>query len=134
MELKDFKTDKDKEKDGVWEDLGDGCSVLVARYGNQAMINAYRKYPRVLRQRLESGQVDDDKSSNILSKVMADTILLNWKGLKEDGKEVIYSKEECIRILADYPDVRNMIFEISNEAQLYHDGSVGKTIKNSKGG
>ena len=134
MELKDFKTDRDKEKDGVWEDLGDGCSVLVARYGNQAMVNAYRKYPRVLRQRLESGQVDDDKSSNIMAKVMADTILLDWKGLKEDGKEVPYSKEECVRVLIEYPDVRLMIFEISNEAQLYHDESVGKTIKNSKSG
>ena len=134
MELKDFKTDRDKEKDGVWEDLGDGCSVLVARYGNQAMVNAYRRYPRVLRQRLESGQVDDDKSSTIMAKVMADTILLDWKGLKEDGKEVPYSKEECVRVLTDYPDVRLMIFEISNEAQLYHDESVGKTIKNSKNG
>ena len=134
MELKDFKTDRDKEKDGVWEDLGDGCSVLVARYGNQAMVNAYRKYPRVLRQRLESGQVDDDKSSNIMAKVMADTILLDWKGLKEDGKEVPYSKEECVRVLIEYPDVRLMIFEIANEAQLYHDESVGKTIKNSKSG
>ena len=134
MELKDFKTDKNKEKDGVWEDLGDGCSVLVARYGNQAMVNAYRRYPRVLRQRLESGQVDDDKSSAIMAKVMSDTILLDWKGLKEDGKEVAYSKEECTRVLIDYPDVRVMIFEISNEAQLYHDESVGKTIKNSKSG
>ena len=132
MELKDFKTDKDKEKDGVWEDLGDGCSVLVARYGNQAMVNAYRRYPRVLRQRLESGQIDDDKSANVMAKVMADTILLDWKGLKEDGKEVAYSKEECVRILTEYPDIRSMIFEISNEAQLYHDESVGKTVKNSK--
>ena len=134
MELKDFKTDKDKEKDGVWEDLGDGCSVLVARYGNQSMVNAYRKYPRVFRQRLESGQVDDDKSSNIMSKVMADTILLDWKGLKEDGKEVVYSKEECVRVLTEYPDIRTMIFEISNETQLYHDESVSKTAKNLKSG
>ena len=103
MELKDFKTDKDKEKDGVWEDLGDECSVLVARYGNQAMVNAYRRYPRVLRQRLESGQVDDDKSATVMAKVMADTILLDWKGLKEDGKEVVYNKEECVRILVEYP-------------------------------
>ena len=133
MELKDFKTDKDKEKDGIWEDLGDGCSVLVARYGNQAMVKAYRRYPRILRQRLESGQIDDDKSATVMAKVMADTILLDWKGLKEDGKEVVYSKEECTRILVEYPDIRGMIFEISNEAQLYHDESVGKTIKNSKG-
>ena len=134
MELKDFKTDKSKEEDGVWEDLGDGCSVLIARYGNRAMVNAYRKYPRVLRQRLESGQVDDDKSATIMAKVMADTILLDWKGLKEDGKEVAYSKEECARVLTEYPDIRLMIVEISNEAQLYHDESVGKTIKNLKSG
>ena len=134
MELKDFKTDKGKEKDGVWEDLGDGCSVLVARYGNRAMINAYRRYPRILRQRLESGQVDDDKSATILSKVMADTILLDWDGLKEDGKEIVYSKEECVRILTEYPDVRDMIFEIANEAARYHDEGVSKTTKNSKSG
>ena len=134
MELKDFKTDKNKEKDGVWEDLGDGCSVLVARYGNPAMIKAYRKYPRVLRQRLESGQVDDDKSATVLSKVIADTVLLDWNGLKEDGKEVVYSKEECVRVLTEYPDVRDMIFEMANEAARYHDEGVGKTTKNSKSG
>ena len=134
MDLKDFKTDKSKEQEGVWEDLGNECSVLVARYGNSAMIRAYRKYPRMLRQRLESGQADDNNSATILSKVMADTILLDWKGLKEDGKEIAYSKEECVRILTEYPDVRDMIFEISNEAQLYHDKGVMKTIKNSKSG
>ena len=64
------------------------------------------RYPRVLRQRLESGQVDDNKSAGIMAKVMADTILLGWKGLKEDGEEVLYSKEECVRVLVDYPDIR----------------------------
>ena len=132
MELKDFKTDKVKEKEGVWEDLGDGCSMLIARYGNPAMIRAYRKYPRMIRRRLENGDVADDKSAKIMAGVMADTILLEWKGLKEDGKNVPYNKENCVRILVEYPDVREMVFEIANEAKLYHDDDVGSTAKNSQ--
>lgn len=134
MELKNFKTDKDKEEKGVWEELGDGCSVLIARHGNPAMLKAYSKYPRLLRQRLENGQADDEESASILSKVVADTILLDWKGLKEDGKEIAYSKEECVRVLTEYPDVRAMILEMAQEAHLYHSKSVSKTAKNLKGG
>ena len=131
MDLREFKTDKSKEEDGVWESLGDECSVKVARYGNPAMLRAYRKYPRVLRQRLENGQVDDDKSAAVMAEVMADTVLLDWKGLKEDKKNVPYNRENCIRVLKEYPDFRGMVFEIANEAQLYHEEGVGETAKNS---
>ena len=132
MELKDFKTDKDKEIEGVWEELDDGCSVLVARWGNPKMTKAYTRFPRGLRQRMENGQVDDETSRVGLAKIVAKTILLNWKGLKEDKEEVKYSEKECIRILTDYPDFYTLVFQLSNEFQLYHDKSVADTTKNLK--
>ena len=134
MDLNEFKTDKGKEQEGIWEDLGGDLSVLVARWGNLNMQKEYQKYPRVLRMRLESGQTDDDQSDEIMCTVISKTIFLGWKGLKEDGVDVEYSEEEAKRILQDYPDFRSMIFDIANTAANYHAISVAGTAKNSKRG
>ena len=134
MDIKQFKTDKAKEEEGIWEDLGEGCSVLVARWGNPKMQKEYQRYPRTIRTRIEGGQASDAQADEIMSSIIAKTVLLDWKGLKEDEQEVEFSAEEAKRILQDYPDFRTIVFEISTTASHYHEESVETSVKNSKRG
>ena len=48
-----------------------------------------------------------------------EAIVLDWKGLEEDGKAVPYNQANCIRILTDYKDFREQISEIANEMESF---------------
>jgi hypothetical protein len=134
LDLSTFKTDESKETEGVWEKLDEGCEVKVARWGNTRMVEFYQRYPRVIRQRIDSGQVSDARSAEILAEVIANTILLDWKGMADEGKPVKYSVEAAVKVLSTYKDFRIVIIEIAQDFKLFHDISVGETAKNSRSG
>jgi len=130
MDLNQFKTDKVKELEGIWETLDGDTRVKIARYGNPKMVAVYNKYPRVIRSRIESGLVDDEDTRAITSHVMAQSILLDWEKVLENGEEVPYTQENAKRILMEYEEFRKLIWEISQEAALFHAEDVSKTSKN----
>lgn len=41
--------------------------------------------------------------------------VISWSGIVEDGKEVPYSKEECIRLMTDYPFLREAVTQESEQ-------------------
>ena len=134
FDLSTFKTNEEKEVEGVWETLDTGCEVKVARWGNARMNEYYQRFPRVVRQRIDSGQVSDDRSAEILAEVMANTILLDWKGMADEGKPLKYSADNAQMALFKYKDFRVVVTEIAQDFKLFHDESVEDTVGNSKSG
>ena len=130
MELNSLKTDPKKELEGVWEDLGDDAKVLVARVGNSAFQQEYGKLPRGTRRMIENNTLNNDKSEAILSRIMANTILLGWEGIKENDKTIKYSVENATKVLKDIPEFRSIIWELANEFQRFHEESVEADVKN----
>ena len=41
--------------------------------------------------------------------------LIGWEGFTEDGKEVLYSESEAIRLMTDYPFLREQVVRESEE-------------------
>lgn len=41
--------------------------------------------------------------------------VIAWSGVREDEKDISYSKEECTRLMASYPDLREVITKESEE-------------------
>jgi hypothetical protein len=41
--------------------------------------------------------------------------VISWSGIAEDGKEVPYSKDECLRIMKDYPFLREAVTQESEQ-------------------
>ena len=50
---------------------------------------------------------------------MAKCILLDWKGLQEDGKDLPYSYDNAVRILTEYRDLRDYVSDIANEIETF---------------
>lgn len=132
LKLEKFAVDKKKEVEGVWEDLGDGAGLLIARMGNKRFAEGYAAIPRGTRRMIESDKLSDDAVDDIICKLLAETILLDWKGVEEGGKEVPYSKETAADFLKRYPDFRQMVWTISEEQNRFHQDSIEDDAKNSK--
>lgn len=116
---KTFGVDKQKELEGVWEDLGDGTKVLVARSGNPKFNRLLQKLSRPHRHAIRNDSLPDDIANEMLIKAMAKTVLLNWEGMKEDGKEIIYSYGEAVRLLTEYVDFRDYIAGLSRTMDIF---------------
>ena len=114
-----FGTDKQAEIEGKWNDIGDDIKLLIARIGNPEYQKAFQKISKPHRRAIRRGTLNDEVAEKLLVKAMAQTILLDWEGLEEDGVPVPYSTDNAIRILMEYKDLRDYVSDIANEMEGY---------------
>ena len=128
---KHFKTDEKKELDGVWEDMGEGAEVLVARVGNDHYREAYRNIPKGVRRMIERGTLVDEKVDELICDLIASTVLLDWKAFDyPKGKPIKYSFDNAKKVLLELPELRELIWEIANDFKRFHDEGTEADTKN----
>jgi hypothetical protein len=97
-----YATDEKKENEGVEVVLGPEASITVARMNNpkfNQMITAeFEKHQAALEALPEDQRAKLD--AEIMNKVLAETILLGFKGLGWQGKPLKYSKESALKLLS----------------------------------
>lgn len=125
-----YKTDKDLEENGQWVDFGDGVLVKVAR------LNSERS--QAVRRKLEKpyskirGSIPEDISEEILTKQVAEAVLLDWKGVTdENGKELECTYENRYKVLKEYKDFRFDVVTCAVEAETFKNKQVEEATKNS---
>lgn len=112
---KTFGVDKTKETEGVWKKLGGEAEVLVARKGNPHYSKILQRLMKPYRQMIRT--MPDDLAEDIMIDAMIQGILLGWKGIKEDGKDIEYNKSNAKRLLKEYPEFRSAIDQLSTELE-----------------
>ena len=114
-----FGTNKVAEIEGKWNDIGDGIELLVARIGNPEYQKEFQRISKPHKRALRRGSLNDEVAERLLTKVMAKNILLDWKGLEEDGVAVPYNYDNAVRILTEYKDLRDYVSDIANEMESF---------------
>jgi len=127
---KEYGTDEKKEVEGVWETLGEGCKVLVARTGNPKYEKVYNRITKPYRQQIKRDSLSEEKARDITIQLIAESVLLDWQGIEEDGKPVKYSKKEAIRLLTKYKDFRNAVSELAGSIALFKSQEDEELEKN----
>ncbi len=127
-----FGVDPKMELEGVVHDLGSGLKVRIARIGNPKYQKRFQALSKPHRRALRRNMLSDEVAEKLLITCLAETIVLGWEGLEENGKEIPYSLENCIRILTDYPELRNYINDIANELEGYQAEEDEEGVENLK--
>lgn len=117
MEIKEFYTDAGLEEEGNWVDCGDGLSLKVARMFNDKFTRVMAAKRKPLGRRVDR---DTKLSTQILIEVMAECVLLDWKGLTEDGKTIKFSKAKSLELLTKSRDFRNLVTATADDAANFH--------------
>lgn len=114
-----YVTDEAAEVEGRWFPLDKKTKVLVASTGST-------KYKKALSKRIKADHVDLKDSSeenekfvsSLIVEVMADTILLDWKGMTFKGEELPYTKANAIKALT-VKGFRDRINSIATELESF---------------
>lgn len=126
MELLDFYTDGPKSRLGVWLDQPGGGRLLVARMDNPKY-KAYIQQARKKRHR--RGNVTDEQTKEILKEAVAHTILLDWEGVKVNGKEVEYSPQYAIQVFDALPSFLDQVINIAYEEEHFREDEITDVVE-----
>jgi len=135
MDLKNLKTSTEKENEGVWQPAGEGCELKIARFGNPRSQRLFQSLTRPFRRQIENGTMDPQKQEDIVCRVLAEAVLLDWRGLEEsrngDGpKQLVYSTDEAFRVLKEYPELRAMVEDYSKDVEAYRERELEESAGN----
>lgn len=132
MDLKAFKTDLEKEQEGAWVDLGDGISRLkIARMNNPRYRDAQQRKLQRYKMAARSKVVPDDVWEGILNELIAETILVDWEGITDNGTPLPYSVEHAKRALTELKDFREMVLGFADDIANFKEELDEGTEKNS---
>lgn len=125
--LNKYKTDKRAEVEGVWVEIDNGVSFRIARLNNDKA----REMRRTLEKPYRNFQtIPDSKSEEIFRKIVANAVLLDWKGMTDEaGVPISYSPEAVERILKEYPDLLNDVVMLSAARETFQAESI-EAVKN----
>lgn len=136
MDLNRFKADTALEDEGVWTtvDAASGCRLKIARIGNRRYREAMARRLKPYRRALRAGTLDDQVTERITAEVLAETVLLDWRGLECSGVAVVYGREAAAAILADpaYKDFRDLVVELASDQEAYRERDLEDAEKNSE--
>lgn len=137
MKLSDVKIDPIRLEQGAWVDNIpelEGLSLKVRGANNKdwrklqtRLINAVPRKKRV------GGQLDPDDQDRIMSIVLRDTCLLDWKGLDDEaGKPIAFTKELANSYLTDpqYGKFREGVAWAANVVAEQQDAEIAGDVKN----
>lgn len=119
------------DQEGIWAKFpGTDAEFLIARAGNSVFLAAVDKFERPFRRQRQRGGVSSEVEIEIQCKSMAEGILLNWKGLKdEDGNVLEYSKELAFAVLRHNSDVREFVTEIATDQNNFRQEEIDSVAK-----
>lgn len=124
-----FAVDEKKELEGVWQEIGGGAKLLIARAGN-------KKYARMLAREVEKHQraldvkneAADELSDRIMVDVLAQTVLIGWEGIQYKKQALPYSVENA-KMLLGVKDFRNLVSKLAGDFEAYRAAQEAELVK-----
>jgi hypothetical protein len=115
MNLQDYKTDDGKVKEGVWLEY-DGAKFLIASSGTpkytRALQRAFKGVPQ------HKVRDNPELANKATISAIADTVLLDWQGVKSGETPVPVTRENKLALLAIVPIREWVALESQNLANF----------------
>lgn len=98
-----FGVNTKKAKDGTWIDFGSGFEIFARRADDnntefqlaKSKVFSEADFSR----RIQMGMVTQEELNRVNARLWADHVVIDWKGVVLDGKEVPFSKEKFLEVV-----------------------------------
>jgi hypothetical protein len=124
-------TDPDLEENGVEVQLSEDSSITVRRSNNKRFKDMLTSLRKPHEQRIQRGTMDQKVLDKLTRKAVAREVLIGWKGIKVDGKNVKYSPEKAEELMERFEDFQEDILTAANTRETFRRQVVEENEKNS---
>lgn len=128
MDIEDFVPDEQLDDDGVWLDLDDETQVKVRYLPPDAIQREI--FRRQKRRGFRMQTFDDFDSIQKVTNEVLEGCIIDWRGLKRNGKEFLFSKENLRFLLASRPEFRQAFETMVRNVENFRRTSEEKNRKN----
>lgn len=136
---KQYETDSDIEKQGVLFDTGStnskGNAILIriARAGgaNDAYLKRMEVRFKPHQRALQANSMERKRIEALVRETFAETVVLGWENMEDrDGNELPFSKENCIKLFEELPDLFGDLQDAATKASLFRKEIQESSAKN----
>ena len=126
-----FGVNKAKESEGAWVPIGGGIEVKVKRAGqaNKEFAAEQMKMLKPFSKQIAMNTMDMDVLRQINAKLFAKHVIVDWRGISENGEKVPFSKEKFIEYATEMPDFFSDVFTAATELQNFQDAEDAELEK-----
>lgn len=117
FDINDFRLDKDAKQQGVWVDFGGGASFKLANFDNPSFTDAFRKATKPYNDL--GKKIPEDDQLEIMARTMSQFIVLDWKGVYDGDKELVYSADNAYRLLKELEWIRMRIIKEAQDLENF---------------
>lgn len=135
LNLNITKLDTTKETEGVWFDYEEGIRFKIAKWENPNWALKMLVLMKPYQQRQQRGkQIEETVYLDIMNKVMAETIILDWEGLKDGDEDFKYSTKNALTMLEDetLKHLKEWILERSQDIRNYYVDRIEEGVEQAK--
>lgn len=133
-----FKTNPNLEREGVLLEYGENSKgkpigIRIARAGGANV--QFQKRLDVLvkpyRRQIQTETIDSKQIEKLMRQVYAETVVLGWENVEdENGDELTFSVDNCVRLFDALPDLFSDIQEQAGKAALFRAELLEAEAKN----
>jgi len=111
MDIKAFIADSDKEQQGVWldYDANKGVAFKIAYIGSSRYDDKLNRIAAAVRRRNRTRVLPASVVLGVTVDAIIDTILLDWKGLENNGQPFEYNAENAKLLLTQSKEIRDFV-------------------------
>jgi hypothetical protein len=130
--FKQFETNEKLEKSGILLEYGVTAEgkpicIRIARAGgsNKQFDKRLEALTKPIRRQLQNDIADLAQLDTIMRRVYAETVVLGWENVQgKDGKDIVFSVDNCIQLFMDLPDLFGDIQEQARKATLFRQSNL----------
>lgn len=126
---KTYGVDEELVEKGVEVNVGDAV-VRIRKWENEDFNRLFRKKMQPYRNQSRNGTLEDDVVEGIINEIIAQTIIVDWEGVKRGGEEVECEKETIIEALEDFPAFREEIISQAQTISNFQSDQLEEDEKN----
>ena len=124
--------DKKAQSEGQWVEYSGDTSFKIASLSNNTRYIKRREQLEKTHGKGPKNKMDGETSLFVTTKAIAETVLLDWKGVTADGKTPLeYDAEIGQQALENNPDLLTFIIDYAAEIDNYRNEEIAETSKKS---
>lgn len=125
MDIAKLGGKKELVEGGVWVNLDEKTSIKVCARDNPAFSKVLKRICTPHRQSIRHETIKPEKMVELTCEAMAEAILVDWKGMLNNGAEVKYTREKAKEFLIASPKFREIVDGCASDASLFAGDEEG---------